>query len=59
MRIRAEKRGKNDGGEKRKGNERREGGGEAEQSRRKALVVPASCQMMPLIASLLVQKQKV
>lgn len=27
MRIRAEKRGKNDGGEKRKGNERREGGG--------------------------------
>lgn len=34
-------------------------GGEAEQSRRKALVVPASCQMMPLIASLLVQKQKV
>lgn len=36
-----------------------EGGGEAEQSRRKALVVPASCQMMPLIASLLVQKQKV
>lgn len=35
------------------------GGGEAEQSRRKALVVPASCQMMPLIASLLVQKQKV
>lgn len=35
------------------------GEGEAEQSRRKALVVPASCQMMPLIASLLVQKQKV
>lgn len=34
-------------------------GGGAEQSRRKALVVPASCQMMPLIASLLVQKQKV
>lgn len=33
------------------------GGGE--QSKRKALVVPASCQMMPLIASLLVQKQKV
>lgn len=37
----------------------RGGGGGAEQSRRKALVVPASCQMMPLIASLLVQKQKV
>lgn len=34
-------------------------GGWGEQSRRKALVVPASCQMMPLIASLLVQKQKV
>lgn len=32
MRIRAEKRGKNDGGEKRKGNERREGG-EAEQEK--------------------------
>lgn len=33
MRIRAEKRGKNDGGEKRKGNERREGGGRAEQEK--------------------------
>lgn len=32
MRIRAEKRGKNDGSEKRKGNERREGG-EAEQEK--------------------------
>lgn len=33
MRIRAEKRGKNDGGEKRKGNEMREGGGRAEQEK--------------------------
>lgn len=37
----------------------RGGAGGAEWSQRKALVVPASCQMMPLIASLLVQKQKV
>lgn len=35
------------------------GVGGGEQSERKALVVPASCQMMPLIASLLMQKQKV
>lgn len=35
------------------------GGGARGVERRKALVVPASCQMMPLIASLLVQKQKV
>lgn len=57
-RISGEKRGKNDGsGEREKGDEGRGGG--AEWSQRKALVVPASCQMMPLIASLLVQKQKV
>lgn len=49
MAVKREKAMKGEGG----------GGGEAEQSRRKALVVPASCQMMPLIASLLVQKQKV
>lgn len=35
------------------------GGGRQSGAREKALVVPASCQMMPLIASLLVQKQKV
>lgn len=40
------------------GREKKARGGE-EWSQRKALVVPASCQMMPLIASLLVQKQKV